>query len=129
MKRYFVIPAYIAVSCNINAARKDQPATYPVSKRTVTEKTQEVMKDNDNLKTRIQGAWTGGSTNDASFDIQTGSILYTDNLKSYKYALNNNTIKIYLDKDIYQGKISFKAETLVMTSKDGEVSKFWKFDH
>jgi|GEM_PF-1469301 len=126
MKKYLVIAACVCMSCNTNPVRKDQPITR-ISKKTLTGRRVEVTQANDDLRTKIRGTWTDGSTNNASFDIQTDSILYVDNLQTYKYTLDYNTIKIYMQDYIYQSKISFKADTMLMTSKDGEVSKFWKF--
>jgi hypothetical protein len=65
----------------------------------------------------ILGAWTDGSTENATFDIQKDSIFYVDQLESYPYHLNGDNISIQYADYKYEAKISWIQDTLVLTDK------------
>ena len=44
-----------------------------------------------------------------------------------EYSLNGDFIKIYYPDYIYEGKVSFKNDTLIISNKDG-VGKYWRFN-
>lgn len=128
MKKLFIIISCFCLSCHTKS-KKEAQITQPDknNKKASLNKTIQVSNVNENLGSRIRGTWTDGSTQNASFDIQADSILYVDNLKSYKYTFHENIIKIYYEDYIYQGRISFKSDTMLMVSREGDTSKVWRF--
>ncbi|NEU09773.1 hypothetical protein GZH53_15710 [Flavihumibacter sp. R14] len=77
-------------------------------------------------RSKVLGVWADGSTENATFEIRPDSIYYVDNFESYSYIIERDSIKIDYKDYIYQGKIHFVDDTLIMTSED-EMSRFWRF--
>jgi hypothetical protein len=79
------------------------------------------------LKDKIIGIWTGGESENATFDMRKDSVYYVDQFETYKYILKKDTITMFYTDGPLSFKIHFVKDTLVMESKDFGVSKFWKF--
>jgi hypothetical protein len=79
------------------------------------------------LEDSLYGIWTDGSDENATIKIKPDSIYYPDQLRSYKYALKGDSIKIYYNEYTYRARIYFVKDTLMMDSKEDESVKFWKF--
>ena len=75
----------------------------------------------------VMGVWTNGNTAKATFKIGKDSIYYVDELKSFKYELTADSIKIHYADFNYAAKIRFIKDTLVMQSQDEGDAKYWRF--
>ncbi|NNV55172.1 hypothetical protein [Limnovirga soli] len=75
---------------------------------------------------KLLGIWSDGSSENATFIIKSDSVYYVDQFKSYKYVLNDDSIKIIYPDWIYAAKVIFKNDTLILESEDG-TSEFLKF--
>jgi len=73
------------------------------------------------------GIWTNGLTGNATMEIHKDSIFYVERFERYKYLLTNDSIKIYYPDYIYSAKCFFMKDTLVMSSKEDGMAKFWHF--
>jgi biotin-(acetyl-CoA carboxylase) ligase len=102
--------------------------TSPAKKEVTTHSTeaQTLPKESTINKNSVLGAWTDGSTENATFDIQQDSIFYVDQFTAYKYSLEGDSITITYPDWVFSGKVSFIKDTLVITSEDGP-TKYWKF--
>ncbi|MEY4963050.1 MAG: hypothetical protein RLZZ323_369 [Bacteroidota bacterium] len=72
------------------------------------------------LRKKIIGIWTQKGSINADFKIDNERFYYVDDFEFYKYSLNGDIIKIYYTDYIYEGKVSFKNDTLIISNKDGE---------
>lgn len=78
---------------------------------------------------QILGIWTDGQTNgdNAVFKIRKDSIYYVDHFKSYPYQIKGDSLSIkYPDYD-YKARVSWLKDTLVFTSAEDGVVKYWRF--
>jgi len=80
----------------------------------------------DSLKSRIQGAWTDGITDGATFDIKDKTVYYVDEGSDFKYFLKGDVITIKYPEYLYKAKLSFQSDTLIMDSEEYGQTKFWK---
>lgn len=78
------------------------------------------------LKQKLAGSWTNGTTQNATFDVTGDSIYYTEFTTLHRYDLAGDTIRIQYPYYTYNGKIGFEGDTLVITDGNG-ASKYWKF--
>ncbi len=74
----------------------------------------------------LQGAWTDGSTGNATFAFTKGGIQYVDNLKTYSYSLTGDSIQIQFEDYNYKARINLQNDTLTMSDADGE-ARFWRY--
>jgi hypothetical protein len=81
----------------------------------------------DTLKRMLRGAWTDGSLEAATFDIETDKIIYIDQGASYRYSLSGDMLTITYPDYFYTAKVSVQGDTLIMDSKEYGQSKFWRF--
>lgn len=100
------------------------PIAQKTSKKTIG--TPHVPKEKQ-LEEKLLGVWTDGSTQNASFLIEKNhSITYIDDGNDYTYSLHGDSITIKSADTIYKEKVSFKADTLILSDKNQQL-KFWKF--
>ncbi|WP_207420062.1 hypothetical protein [Desertivirga brevis] len=78
------------------------------------------------LKSKVQGIWTNGTSENATFAIRKDSIFYVDQLTSFKYRISGDSIQIYYPDFLYSGKIKFRKDTLILSS-EYEDTRFWRF--
>jgi hypothetical protein len=78
------------------------------------------------LRKKIIGIWTQKGSINADFKIDSKTIYYVEDFAYYKYSLIGDLIKIYYPDYIYEGKVSFNNDTLVISNKDG-VGRYWRF--
>lgn len=71
---------------------------------------------NDNLL----GVWGVSINENASFRIQSDSIYYPDNFRSYKYTTKNDSIFIHYDGWIYKGIFYISNDSLVLKTQNKE---------
>lgn len=78
------------------------------------------------FRKKIIGIWMQKGSINADFKIDNKTFYYVEDFAYYKYSLNGNLIKIYYPDYIYEGKVSFKNDTLILSNKDGE-GRYWRF--
>ncbi len=81
----------------------------------------------ESINKKIVGIWTNGSSDNAVLEIKDKTIYYVDQFEDYKYSLNGNQITINYPDYVYKAMIEFKADTLLMISKEYGKVKYWKF--
>jgi hypothetical protein len=80
----------------------------------------------NSLRKKIIGIWTSEGSINTDFKIDEKSFYYVEDFASYKYSLKGDSITIsYPDYD-YKGKVSFKQDTLILSTEDRDV-KYWRF--
>ena len=87
----------------------------------------EFSKNSGITKSKIMGIWTDGSTENATFEINSKSFYYVDDFKDYSYELNKDTIQINYADHVYRAKILLRNDTLIMNSKEYKQAKYWRF--
>jgi hypothetical protein len=82
-------------------------------------KNKSIKSENKHQK-NLLGYWALKGEQNSTFVIGTDSIYYTDEFKSYKYKIIQDSIKIYYDDFIGTYKYRFKPnDTLVLVGDDG----------
>ena len=119
-KILFIIAGLFLASCNLSSEDKLKDSLVKETKD------KSIFSDLQQLRNKLIGMWTDGSTENATFDIRKDSIFYVEHFETYKYKLTTDSIYIHYPDFIYSGKIAFKGDTLILSSEDGE-SKFWRF--
>lgn len=127
-KVYTLILGWLLISCSvkeneIDSVDQHQNATASNSIESQHSGTQPLFTRED-----IQGVWTSGETENASFSIEEDSVLYVDSFEYVKYILSNDTITYFDETGPYwQGRvIKADKDSLVITSKFG-TDRFWRF--
>jgi hypothetical protein len=105
--------------CSHTTTKKESVTSKPTEEQTPVD----ILAFN---KDRFLGAWTDGSTENATFDIQRDSIFYVDQITAYKYNFEGDSITINYPDWVFCGKVSFIKDTLVITAEDG-TTKYWEF--
>jgi hypothetical protein len=77
-------------------------------------------------KNSIEGIWTDGSSENASFEIDADSIYYLEHNEKFRYELKGDSIHILYPEDPYSARLYFVGDTLFMNAASDN-SKFWKF--
>jgi len=121
-KNLIILPIAIFYGCN-NAPKSGRSLHDSLKRKSANELSRKL----NNFKQKLIGIWTDGSSDNATFDIKKDSIFYVDQFKSYRYSLNQDSIKIYYPDFTYTAKVYFIDDTLVMDSQDDGIAKFWKF--
>jgi hypothetical protein len=119
-----IIIALVALSCSSTSTENK------VEENPAAGSTGAVLKPKgpkNEYENKVLGIWTNGETKHATFEIGKDFINYTDQNKDYRYLLQKDSMTILFESYAYTSKISFEEDTLLMTSKNGEVSKFWEF--
>jgi len=93
----------------------------------IVSKTKQKSITTNLLRKKMIGIWTQKGSINADFKIDNNTFYYVEDFANYKYSLNGNLIKIYYPDYIYEGKVSFKNDTLIISNKDG-VGKYWRFN-
>jgi len=125
-KNSIIIAGFICCSCN-NAPKKPKEPADTSNQNQINIAAPVSQAQFNTLAKKLIGAWTGGESENATFDISKDSIYYVDKFESYRYALKHDSIKIFYPDFVYTAKVYFIKDTLVMNSKDFDVTKFWKF--
>jgi hypothetical protein len=74
----------------------------------------------------LQGAWTDGSTDNATFSFNNNGIYYVEHVQTYPYTIESDSITIEYEDHIYKAQILLHKDTLIMRNEDGE-TRFWRF--
>lgn len=80
----------------------------------------------NSLRRNIIGIWTSEGSINANFKIDEKTFYYVDDFADYKYSLDGNIITINYPDYVYKGKVFFKGDTLILSTKERE-DKYWRF--
>ncbi|NCU05718.1 MAG: hypothetical protein GXC73_17245 [Chitinophagaceae bacterium] len=133
-----VLTSLYLTSCNSGQASNEKPLSDTTVQATGDNMPNKITPDTiqntttgnnpaDSLKNRLKGAWTDGSTENATFDITDKTIYYVDQGSDFTYSLKGDIITIKYPDYTYNAKLSFQSDTLIMDSKEYGQTKFWKF--
>ncbi|AHM59291.1 hypothetical protein D770_05120 [Flammeovirgaceae bacterium 311] len=92
-----------------------------------TSKTVAVTPAVEVKKELIMGAWTDGSTENATLGIDQDSIFYVDAFEIYHYNIIEDSIIIDLKDRISKIKVTKLSEDSMIWESDMGKSTFWKF--
>jgi hypothetical protein len=92
----------------------------------IVSKTKQKSITTNPLRKKIIGIWTQKGSINADFKIDNKTFYYVDDFAYYKYSLNGDLIKIYYKDYIYEGKVSFKNDTLILINDEREV-RYYRF--
>lgn len=76
---------------------------------------------------QLLGLWTHGLTEHATFHIGKDSIYYVEQLESYPYVLQGDSMTIFFTDYSSKSKVELVDDTLVLSSADFDTSKFTRF--
>ena len=74
----------------------------------------------------LEGEWTDGLTDNATFSFNKNGIYYVEHLHDYPYYLVSDSITIRYEDHIYKAQILLQNDTLIMRDENG-MTKFWRF--
>ena len=122
------------LSCNnIKSSKQDLPISdsLNVTKQTVSRDTNSIStpiknykkeESKNDLKDKILGTWALIGIEDASFVIEKKKINYPETFTSYKYSIDQDSIKIKYDDYVGSYLIKFRGEdTLVLIGDEEQV--------
>jgi hypothetical protein len=121
---FCLLTLLLFTNCTSTNKKEDEAGVSKIDSSTLKITERKVFSDQ--LKSKLKGIWTDGSSENATFSITSDSIVYVDQFTSYKYELYADTIQIEYPEMVYIGKIYFSKDTFVLESK-GEIVKYWKF--
>ena len=75
----------------------------------------------------LLGAWTDGSSENATFIIEKDSIFYADEMISYPYSLRGDSLTITYPDMSFQGIAYFISDTLVLSDSEFGTTKYTRF--
>jgi hypothetical protein len=78
-------------------------------------------------KEKLLGAWTDGSSENATFTFEKDSIFYTDEMVSYPYSLTGDSLIITYPDMSFQGRAYFINDTLVLSDPEFGTTKYTRF--
>jgi hypothetical protein len=78
-------------------------------------------------KDQLLGAWTDGSTENATFDIGKDSIFYLDEMRSFPYSLKGDSLTIDYPDMSFQGTATFLGDTLILRDPEFGTTKYTRF--
>ena len=87
----------------------------------IVSKTKQKSITTNPLRKKIIGIWKQKGSINADFKIDNKTFYYVDDFAYYKYSLNRDLIKIYYSDYTYEGKVSFKNDTLILSNDEREV--------
>ena len=76
---------------------------------------------------RFLGAWTDGTTENATFDIGKDSIFYLNEMTSFPYTLKGDSLTIGYPDMSFQGTAKFFGDTLVLIDPEFGTTKYTRF--
>jgi hypothetical protein len=120
MKCIFFILSFVVLifSCSPNNQSKDNTSDSTISPNKPIQ---------DKLETKILGIWTDGTTDNAAFEIRKDSIFYVDQLLTFKYSIDKDSIQINYNDWVFKSKIFIQKDTLFLSS-EFDTSKYWHFN-
>ncbi|MFZ5551757.1 MAG: hypothetical protein ACOZCO_01475 [Bacteroidota bacterium] len=80
-----------------------------------------------NFSEKVQGIWTDGNSENASFQISKDSIYYVDHFLTFKYEVKKDSIFIHYPDYFYRAGISFSGDTLILHSAEMGRRKYYPF--
>jgi hypothetical protein len=78
-------------------------------------------------KDQLLGAWTDGSTENATFDIGKDSIFYLDQMTSFPYMLKGDSLTIVYPDISFRGTAKFSGDTLILNDPEFGTTKYTRF--
>lgn len=78
-------------------------------------------------KDQLLGAWTDGSTENATFNIGKDSIFYVDEMTSFPYTLKGDSLAIDYPDMSFRGTAKFSGDTLILSDQELGTTRFTRF--
>ena len=78
-------------------------------------------------RSRLYGAWTDGSTENATFDIGKDSIFYLDQMMAFPYRLKGDSLTIVYPDMSFQGTAKLSGDTLILSDPGFGTTKYTRF--
>jgi hypothetical protein len=120
------------IICSACSSSVSQSTDSADSSSTIEQKAQQVNVANDNPpnsvdKNQLLGAWTDGSTENATFDIGKDSIFYLDQMTSFPYTVKGDTLTIVYPDMSFRGTANFSGDTLILNDPEFGTTKYTRF--
>ena len=125
-----LIPFLVIFSACSSSVSHTTDSTDSLS--TIEQKAQQVEKTNDSPltsfdKNQLMGAWTDGSTENATLDIGKDSIFYLDQMTSFPYTLKGDSLTIVYPDMSFRGTAKFSKDTLILNDPEFGTTKYTRF--
>ena len=119
----------VFIACNFSGTMTSEGTD---NTSTIRHDPQRIEIETDNHQTTIEhspllGAWTDGSTENATFDIGKDSIFYLDEMVFYSYTLKGDSLTIKYPDMSYQGIAQFSGDTLTLRDPEFGTTKYTRF--
>ena len=130
MKRQIniILLCLIVLCCKEKSKTDNIPAPYEGNRQNLSKKTEKTYNVSPK---NLFGVWFTERGDNAIFNISADSIYYVDNLRSYKYEIRADTLKINFDGWISKSLIvKLTTDSLIlMDFDDKSISFFMKDSH
>ena len=103
----------------------DSTSTFSSDAQTISITTEHTKGSID--RSKLFGAWTDGSTENATFDISKDTIFYLDAMTAFPYTLIGDTMIIEYPDFIVRASIHFSGDTLVLSDPEFGRTKYTRF--
>lgn len=131
---YYSIIILSAYACNSVTTDKEiitEQTTTKDSVAVVLADNTEVSKKQETFDMSLNGSWTEGLSENATFSINENKIFYVEHLTTEKLFMNGDTAMVYADDDSLSS-LSYKmykihSDTLVLDNLVQKI-KYWKFN-
>ena len=110
-------PNTVRSTGNVSTIRSDAQPNNVIPKDSPT-----IADDN-----QLLGAWTDGSSENASFAIDKDSIFYVDALTSYRYTLKEDSLIIAFPGRNFSSNVKFRGDTLMINDPESGTSRYTRF--
>jgi hypothetical protein len=129
MKRILVTFFIVFSACNSPLSTTKESSDTTVAVKQSPQFTQEDQVSPTELidKNQILGAWTDGSTENATFDISKDSIFYLDEMTSFPYTLKGDSLTIVYPDMSFEGSARLIGDTLVLSDPELGTTKYTRF--
>jgi hypothetical protein len=129
MMRILIAFLIVFSACSSPVSNTKEPLVSTVAVKQNPQLTEEVKVSPTEIieKNQLLGAWTDGSTENATFDISKDSIFYLDEMTSFPYTLQGDSLTIVYPDMSFQGTVKFLGDTLVLSDPEFGTTKYTKF--
>ncbi|MEI6946711.1 hypothetical protein V9K67_05870 [Paraflavisolibacter sp. H34] len=120
----FVCSACSSSVSNTKGSADSPSAIEPTSLRVDVDRDNPVRSTD---KALLLGAWTDGSTENATFNVGKDSIFYLDEMTSFPYTMKGDSLTIFYPDMSFQGTAKFAGDTLILSDPEFGMTKYTRF--